>query len=91
MTKTDNYKAFEGLNLSNARSEDETYEQYKSRLRQNKKIMKMYKTIGLEGFKEIFPNGVHEALENSAEEIHNELKEAKEESLGESHELSKDS
>ena len=91
MAKTDNYKAFEGLNLSNARSEDETYEQYKSRLRQNKKIMKMYKTIGLEGFKEIFPNGVHEALENSAEEIHNELKEAKEESLGESHELSKDS
>ena len=51
----------------------------------------MYKTIGLEGFKEIFPNGVHEALDNSAEEIHNELKEAKEESLGESHELSKDS
>ena len=91
MAKTDNYKAFEGLNLSNARSEDETYEQYKSRLRTNKKIMKMYKTIGLEGFKEIFPNGVHEALENSAEEIHNELKEAKEESLGESHELSKDS
>ena len=91
MAKTDNYKAFEGLNLSNTRSEDETYEQYKSRLRQNKKIMKMYKTIGLEGFKEIFPNGVHEALENSAEEIHNELKEAKEESLGESHELSKDS
>ena len=91
MAKTDNYKAFEGLNLSNARSEDETYEQYRSRLRQNDKIMKMYKTIGLDGFKEIFPNGVHEALENSAEEIHNELKEAKEESLGESHELSKDS
>ena len=37
MAKTDNYKAFEGLNLSNARSEDETYEQYKSRLRTNKK------------------------------------------------------
>ena len=91
MAKTDNYKAFEGLNLSNARSEDETYEQYKSRLRTNKKIMKMYKTIGLDGFKEIFPNGVHEALENSAEEVHNELKEFKEESLGESHELSKDS
>jgi len=77
MTKTlDIYKAFAGLNLSNARSEDETYEQYKSRLRTNKKIMKLYKTLGLDGFKEIFPNGVHEALENSAEEIHNETQEA---------------
>ena len=91
MAKTDNYKAFEGLNLSNARSEDETYEQYKSRLRTNKKIMKLYNTIGLDGFREMFPNGVHEALESSAEEVHNELKESKEESLGESHELSKDS
>ena len=80
MTKEqDNYKAFAGLNLSNARSEDETYEQYKSRLRTNKKIMKMYKTIGLEGFKEIFPNGVHEALENNAEEIYNENETARKE------------
>ena len=92
MTKEkDNYKAFAGLNLSNARGEDETYEQYRSRLRTNKKIMKMYFTIGLDGFKEIFPNGVHEALQNSAEEIHDELKEAKEESSGESHELLKNS
>ena len=51
----------------------------------------MYFTIGLDGFKEIFPNGVHEALQNSAEEIHDELKEAKEESSGESHELLKNS
>ena len=79
MAKTDNYKAFEGLNLSNARSEDETYEQYKSRLRQNKKIMKMYKTLGLDGFKEIFPNGVHEALEKHATEIDNENKAARKE------------
>jgi len=74
--KQDNYSAFAGLNLSNARSEDETYEQYKSRLRTNKKIMKLYKTLGLDGFKEIFPNGVHEALESSTEEIHNETQEA---------------
>ena len=70
--ETDNYSAFDGLNLNNARSEDETYEQYKSRLRQNNKIMKMYKIVGRDAFKEMFPNGVHEALENSAEEIHNE-------------------
>ena len=71
--KQDNYSAFAGLNLSNARSEDETYEQYKSRLKQNNKIMKMYTTVGRDEFKEIFPNGVYEALENSAKEIHNEL------------------
>ena len=92
MTKTvDNYKAFEGLNLSGKRSEDENYEQYRSRLRQNKKIMKMYSTMGIEGFREIFPNGVHEALENSAKEVLSELKETKEELSGESHELLKDS
>ena len=79
MAKTDNYKAFEGLNLSNARSEDETYEQYKSRLRINKKIMKLYNTIGRDNFKEMFPNGVHEALENSAEEIYNENETARKE------------
>ena len=74
MTKTvDNYSAFEGLNLSGKRSEDETYKEYKSRLRQNDKIMKMYFTVGRDEFKEIFPNGVYEALENSAEEIYNEV------------------
>ena len=36
MTKTlDNYKAFAGLNLSNARSENESFEDYKTRLKQN--------------------------------------------------------
>ena len=73
---TDNYSAFNDINLSNARSEDETYEQYRSRLRTNEKIMKMYFTVGRDEFKEIFPNGVHEALENSAEEIYNENQEA---------------
>ena len=88
MTKEkDNQSAFAGLNLSNARGEDETYEQYKSRLRQNNKIMKLYNTIGRDGFKEMFPKGVHEALESNAEEIHNELKEYKESALGETHEL----
>ena len=81
--KTDNYEAFAGLNLSNARSKDETYEQYKSRLRTNKKIMKLYNTLGLDGFREIFPNGVHEALENSANEIHEENKKTSTEKFGE--------
>ena len=61
--KTDNYEAFAGLNLSNARSKDETYEQYKGRLRQNKSIIKTYFQLGRDAFKEMFPNGVAEALQ----------------------------
>ena len=73
MTKeTDNYSAFEGLNLSNARSDDETYENYRNRLKQNEKILTLYNTVGRDAFKEMFPSGVHEALKNSAEEAHNE-------------------
>ena len=73
MTKEqDNYSAFAGVNLSNARSENESYEDYKKRIKQNKDILKVYTTVGYDAFKEMFPNGVHEALENSAEEIHNE-------------------
>jgi len=72
MTKTtDNYKPFNGMNLSNARSEDESYEDYRKRLKQNKQIIKLYNTVGLDGFKEMFPNGVEEALENSKEVVHN--------------------
>ena len=70
--ETDNYSAFEGLNLSNARSEDETYEQYRGRLRQNKSIIKTYFQLGRDAFKDMFPNGVHEALQGSAEEAYNE-------------------
>ena len=73
MTKeTDNYSAFNNINLSNARSEDESYEDYKKRLIQNKKIMDLYFTVGRDAFKEMFPNGVGEALKNSAEEAYNE-------------------
>ena len=69
---TDNYSAFNELNLSNARSEGESYEDYRKRLKQNKKILEVYNTIGRDAFKELFPNGVHEALKNSAEEAYNE-------------------
>jgi len=84
MTKEqDNYSAFEGLNLSNARSEGETYEQYRGRLRQNKEILKTYFQLGRDAFKDIFPNGVHEALQDSAEEAYNENEKANAKQLGE--------
>ena len=73
MTKeTDNYSAFNNINLSNARSENESYEDYRIRLKQNKAILKLYNTVGRDNFKEMFPNGVQEALKNSAEEVYNE-------------------
>ena len=70
MAKTiDNYKAFAGVNLSNARSENESYEDYKKRLKQNKDILKLYFTVGRDNFKQMFPNGVEEALKVTQEEV----------------------
>ena len=70
MTKTtDNYEAFAGVNLSNARSENESYEDYKKRLKQNNDILKLYNTVGRDVFKEMFPNGVKEALKVTQEEV----------------------
>ncbi len=65
----DNYSAFAEINLSGARSENESYEDYKKRLKQNNEILKLYKTIGRDNFKELFPNGVQEALKTSQEEV----------------------
>ena len=65
MTKiVDNYSAFAEVNLSNARSENESYEDYRKRLKQNKEILKLYNTVGLDAFKEMFPAGVGEAIKN---------------------------
>ena len=66
MTKiTDNYSAFNELNLSNARSENESYEDYKIRLKQNEQTIKLYKTVGRDNFKQMFPNGILEAIKNA--------------------------
>ena len=65
---TDNYSAFNDINLSNARSENESYEDYKKRLKQNEGILKLYNTVGRDNFKEMFPNGIQEAIKNADEE-----------------------
>ena len=49
-------------NLSNARSENESYEDYRARLKRNKDILKTYFTFGREAFREMFPNGVADAI-----------------------------
>ena len=65
----DNYSAFNDINLSNARSENESYEDYRKRLKQNGAILKLYNTVGRDNFKEMFPNGVQEALKTSTEKL----------------------
>jgi hypothetical protein len=78
MTKiVDNYSAFNEVNLSNARSENESQEDYKKRLKQNSEIVKLYTTVGRDNFKQMFPNGIQEALKNA------EAEKANAESLGE--------
>ena len=70
MTKiVDNYSAFNELNLSNARSKNESYEDYKKRLKQNEQTIKLYNTVGRDNFKQMFPNGIKEALRASAEKL----------------------
>ena len=75
----DNYSAFAEVNLSNARSENESYEDYKKRLKQNEEILKLYKTVGRDNFKQMFPNGIVEAIKKADEEA----EKANAESLGE--------
>jgi hypothetical protein len=70
MTKEiDNYSAFAEINLSNARSENESYEGYRERLRRNEKILKLYFTVGRDIFKQMFPEGIqYKVFEQPKEE-----------------------
>ena len=66
---TENYNAFKGLNLSDARSENETREEYKQRLKQNRQVLKLYNTVGRDMFKQMFPEGItYSVSEKPAEE-----------------------
>ena len=60
------------INLSNARSENESYEDYRNRLKTNKQILKTYFTMGREAFREMFPNGVADAMQQAQAEVKSE-------------------
>ena len=60
---------FKGVNLSNARSEDETYDEYKERLKLNKILQKQYRQFGRDKFIEMYPAGVKYAIDMAKEEI----------------------
>ena len=70
---TEEYRPLKDLDLNNARNENESYEDYRKRLKQNESILKLYNTVGLDAFKEMFPGGVSEALKNSTEETDKQL------------------
>ena len=57
------------INLSNARSENESYEDYRNRLKTNKQILKTYRAMGREAFREMFPGGVASAIQQAQPEV----------------------
>ena len=65
---------FKDLNHSDARSENETREEYKKRLKQNRRIIKIYNKVGREQFKQMFPEGVNYDMfkQLTKEEVANE-------------------
>ena len=50
---------FKDLNLSDARSKNETREEYKLRKKRNNQILKIYNKVGREQFQQMFPEGVN--------------------------------
>ena len=66
---------FKDLNLSDARSENETREEYKLRKKRNNQIMKIYNKVGREQFQQMFPEGVnYKMFEQPKEEVQKENK-----------------
>jgi len=65
---------FKGVNLSNARSEDETFEEYKQRQKLNKVLQKQYRQFGREEFIKMYPAGVKYAIDQAKDEIKNNNK-----------------
>ena len=63
------YSAFKNLDLSDARNENETREEYKKRQKQNKQALLVYNTVGREQFQQMFPEGItYEMFEQPTKE-----------------------
>ena len=61
--KEENVSLFEGINLSNKRAEDESYKDYKDRLKINKSLEKLYKRLGRQQCLELYPAGFKSAID----------------------------
>ncbi len=64
---------FFDLELSDARLDNESREEYKARKRFNKKIMKLYQKIGRETYKAAFPQGIIKAYADAEANEKDEL------------------
>ena len=60
---------FKGVNLSNARGEDETFEEYRKRLKLNKMLQKQYNKVGRDNFLKMYPAGVQYAIDQAKDQI----------------------
>ncbi len=58
---------FVGIDLSNGRGENEKFEDYINRRKQNHQLLKVYRAVGREHFQLMFPNGVLEAMSTTPE------------------------
>tara|TARA_R100000908_G_C3750992_1_gene145587 strand:- start:477 stop:707 length:231 start_codon:yes stop_codon:yes gene_type:complete len=56
--KTQQEKSLLNINLDAKRGENESFIDYKIRLNQNSKLLKIYRISGREKFKAMFPEGV---------------------------------
>ena len=65
---------FKEVNLSNKRADDETYDEYRTRLKLNNVLQKQYKKFGKDKFVEMYPAGVKYAIEQAKVEIEKQNK-----------------
>ena len=73
----DGASIFEGLNMSDQRDENETYEEYKYRRATNNNLMKIYKKLGSEECRRQYPMGFNYAIQQAVIDHQEEAKKNK--------------
>ena len=84
--KSGEVSMFEGLDMNNARGEDEDFQDYKARQKMNKNLEKIYKRLGPEECKRQYPMGFKYAIIQTIEN-ENKKTEGKEGALKKGQEL----
>ena len=73
----DGASIFEGLNMSDQRDENETYEEYNNRRATNNNLMKIYKKLGSEECRRQYPMGFNYAIQQAVIDHQEEAKKNK--------------
>ena len=66
----DEISVFHGINLYSKREEDESYDDYKQRMKMNKNLQKIYAKLGREECKRQYPQGFLYAINQALVEEH---------------------